>query len=107
MQAGKLRFWVEVEQYDGAAWQPYFAGYFAISTVSEGESQTGYAMSGRWRPEWAQVAGLANLSEGYRLVWTDGEKDGLPLVKMALIREVLDPDNRRRDVQLACQQIGG
>jgi len=106
MQAGKLRFKVDVEQYDGTTWQPYFSDYFDIQTVSEGESQRGYQLLGRWRPEWDQVAGLSNLSEGYRIVWSYGQKDGQALVRLLMIRSVLDPDNRRREVQLACEEIG-
>jgi len=106
MQAGKLRFRAEIEQYDGTAWQPYFAGYFDIATVSEGESVTAYQLSGRWAPQWDQMAGLATLDKGYRLVWTYGEKDGVPLVHYLMIEQIIDPDNRRREIQLICRKIG-
>src|SRR3989304_1159136 len=106
MQAGKLRVKGGVGEEDGTTWQASFSDYFDIQTVSEGESQRGYQLLGRWRPEWDQVAGLSNLSEGYRIVWSYGQKDGQALVRLLMIRSVLDPDNRRREVQLTCEEIG-
>ena len=104
MQAGKLRFKADVEQSDGAAWQAYFTDYFDIQTLpgGGGESQRSYQVTGRWRPEWDQVTALRNLSQGYRLVWTYGQKDGQSLVRLLMIEDVIDPTNRRREVQLTC-----
>jgi hypothetical protein len=105
MQAGKLRFRANVEQYDGSAWQPFFADWFDFQTVSEGEDKRTYHAIGRWRAEWDQVSGLATHSESFRFVWTYGQKNGQPLVRALVIDQIMDPDNRRREVQITCHEI--
>ena len=105
MRAGKLRFRADVEQYDGAVWQPFFSDWFDFRTASEGEDRRAFRAAGRWRMEWDQVSGLATHSEGFRLVWRYGEKNGQPLVHYLLIDEVLDADNRRREIEITCHEV--
>jgi hypothetical protein len=105
MQAGKLRFAVDVEQLVDEGWEPFFSTRLDIQTASEGENRRQYQAAARWRAEWDQIAGLATMNEGFRIVWTYGVKDGDLLVRYLYIDEILDPDNRRREVRLHCHEV--
>lgn len=86
-------------------WEDFFLAWFDFQTLSEGSDVRRYRGLTRWRTEWDSMAGLSTMDQGFRIVWTYGQKNGADLVRYLLIEEVLDADNRRRDVALNCHEI--
>jgi hypothetical protein len=93
MNSGQFKQRVEVEQYDGSAWGPYFAWYCSITQQSGSGQERTFQLEGRWREEFEVLAGLDNHSEGYRIVWNRAPD----VVRYLFIDDIVLPEERWRN----------
>jgi len=100
MEAGELRFTVEIERLDGNTWSPYAVMWCAIETLDEAEGIRQYEVRTRWTQQLWEMVGLRHLDKGFRVVWVHAgttlylEVDG-----------IVDQGNRRRELRLSCHEI--